>query len=98
MVMGERLFSASTDRTIRVWTVGTWAAVTSVEAYDVDGSGQFPWCLAVDGCKLISGSEALGDADEEVQYEVRVWDPATMACEHTVRQPAGAKVRCLLIV
>ena len=98
VVMGERLFSASRDGTIRVWTVGTWAAVTSVEAYDVDGSGQFPWCLAVDGRKLISGSNALGDLDEEVQYEVRVWDPATMACEHTVRQPAGAKVRCLLFV
>ena len=98
VVMGERLFSASGDGTIRVWTVGTWAAVTSVEAYDVGRSGQFPLCLAVDGCKLISGSEALGDADEEVQYEVRVWDPATMACEHTVRQPAGDQVRCLLFV
>ena len=93
MVMGERLFSASEDGTIRVWTVGTWAAVTSVEAYD---TGQVPWCLAVDGPKLISGSADYGVADEEVQYEVRVWDPATMACEHTVRQPAGAKVRCLL--
>ena len=98
VVMGERLFSASEDGTIRVWTVGTWAAVTSVEAYDVDGSGQFPWCLAVDGCKLICGSGAPGDADEEVQYDVRVWDPATMAYEHTVRQPAGDKVRCLLFV
>ena len=98
VVMGERLFSASWDGTIRVWTVGTWAAVTSVEAYDVDGSGQFPWCLAVDGCKLICGSGAPGDADEEVQYDVRVWDPATMAYEHTVRQPAGDKVRCLLFV
>ena len=93
--MGERLFSASRDGTIRVWTVGTWAAVTSVEAY-VDGSGQYPQCLAVDGCKLISGSGAPFDADEEVQYEVRMWDPATMECEHTVLQPAGAKVRCLL--
>ena len=100
-VMGERLFSASIDGTIRVWTVGTWAVVTSVEVYDVDGScgsGQFPWCLAVDGRKLISGPASLGVADEDVQYEVRVWDPATMACEHTVRQPAGAKVRCLLFL
>ena len=99
VVMGERLFSASMDGTIRVWTVGTWAAVTSVEVYDVGRLGQFPWCLAVDGRKLISGSAVLGVAEEEdVQYEVRVWDPATMACEHTVRQPAGAEVRCLLFV
>ena len=98
VVMGERLFSASRDGTIRVWTVGTWAAVTSVEAYDVDGSAQLPLCLAVDGRKLISGSAAPGGAEEEVQYEVRVWDPATMTCEHTVRQPAGAEVRCLTFV
>ena len=98
VVMGERLFSASEDGTIRVWTVGTWAALTSVKAHDADGSRKFPRCLAVDGLKLISGSSAPCGADKEVQYEVRVWDPATMACEHTVRQPAGAKVRCLLIV
>ena len=97
VVIGERLFSASADGTIRVWTVGAWAAVTSVEAYDVDGSGQFPWCLAVDGPKLISGSAAYVGEDE-VQYEVRLWDPATMACEHTVRQPAGNEVRCLLLI
>ena len=78
--------------------MGTWAAVTSVEAYDVDRSGQFPFCLAADGRKLISGSAAPDDADKEVQYEVRVWDPATMMCEHTVRQPAGAEVRCLCFV
>ena len=40
----------------------------SVEAYDVDGSGQFPLCLAVDGPTLISGSAASGDAGEEVQF------------------------------
>ena len=97
VVMGERLFSASWDGTIRVWTVGTWAAVTSVEAY-VDGSRQYARCLAVVGCKLISGSGASVVVDKEVQYEVRVWDPATMACEHTVRQPAGDQVRCLLFV
>ena len=98
VVMGQRLFSASQDGTIRVWTVGTWAAVASVEAYDVDGSGHYPQCLAVDGPKLISGSADYGVADGEVQYEVLVWDPATMACEHTVRQPAGNEVCCILFV
>ena len=95
MVMGERLFSASLDGTIRVWTVGTWAAVTSVKAYD---TRQVPWWLAADGGKLISGSAYYSVADEEVQFEVRVWDPATMACEHTVMQPAGNQVCGLLFV
>ena len=98
VVMGERLFSAAWDGSIRVWTVGSWAAVMSVEAYDAGRSGQFPWCLAVDGCKLISGAADYREADGEVQYEVLVWDPATMACEHTVLQPAGAEVLCLLFV
>ena len=72
--------------------------MTSVEAYDVGGSVQFPRCLAVDGCKLISGSAACRGADRTWQFEVRVWDPATMACEHTVRQPAGEQVRRHLFV
>ena len=57
---------------------------------------QFSQSLAADGPKLISGSAAYGDTD--VPSEVRVWDPATMTCEHTVLQPAGAKVLCLLCV
>ena len=81
-----------------MWTVGTWAAVTSVEAYNVNRSLQLPYCLAVDGSKLISRSGAYGDAHMEVHYEVLVWDPVTMACEHTVLQPAGTEVRCLLLV
>ena len=69
-----------------------------MEAYEVGRSKQYARCLAADGCKLISGSGAYGDADEEVQYEVLVWDPATMACEHTELQPAGNEVRCILFV
>ena len=95
-VHGERLFSASRDGTIRAWAVGTWAAVASVEAYDVEASGQWPRCLAISGSKLISGSWVRRD---DTQCEVRVWDVDSLACEHTVRQPAGAGVTnvwCLL--
>ena len=46
LVHGERLFSASRDGSILAWAVGTWAAMASVEAYDVVASGQYPGCLA----------------------------------------------------
>ena len=41
LVHGKRLFSASRDGSIRAWAVGTWAAVASVEAYDVGASEQW---------------------------------------------------------
>ena len=92
LVRGARLFSASTDGTIRAWAVGTWAAAASVEAYDGWSWGQYLRCLAASGPKLVSGSVGSGDA----QREVRVWDLGSLACEQTVRQPAGAEVWCLL--
>jgi WD40 repeat protein len=91
----DRLFSASRDGTIREWALGTWAAVRTVEAYGRE-ERQVPYCLAVSGSKLISGSADRGDPDEEQQYEVRVWDLGTLECEHTLPQPAGSKmVWCL---
>ena len=91
LVRGERLFSASEDGSIRAWAAGTWAEVASVEAYDVGAAGQHPACLAASGSKLVSGSWG----GPEAQCEVRVWDLDSLACEHTVRQPAGGGVWCL---
>ena len=91
---GDRLWSASADGRIREWAVGTWEALRTVEAY-ARGARQVPYCLAVSGCKLISGSADRADAEEDVQYEVRVWDVGTLECEHTLPQPAGSEVHCL---
>ena len=92
LVQRERLFSTSADGSIRTWAVGTWVAVVSVEAYDVRASQQHPRCLVASGSKLISGSGGTGSG---IQCELRVWDFDSLTCEHTVRLPAGADVRCL---
>ena len=100
LVHSERLFSTSADQTIRVWALGTWAAITSVQACCCGAPGQYPRCLVACGSTLISGSSGSsnGDADEDVQYEVRVWDAETMECRHTLRQAVGAAVWCLATV
>ena len=95
LVHGRRLFSASKDGTIRAWAAGTWAALARVEAHGAAASRMYPRCLAASGPKLISGSAAGGGPDEGRRHEVRVWDADTLACEHTLRQPAGARVFCL---
>ena len=92
LVHGDRLFSASSDGTIRVWALGTWAALRTVEAYQ-QGTGQYPWCLAVSGSQLVSGSNGYG-----AQGEMRVWGLATLDLQHTLQQPAGADVWALLAV
>jgi WD40 repeat protein len=96
-VEGERLYSASWDGTIRVWDVGTWAEAMSVAACGADEAGQYPMCLLTSGSKLISGYVTDGgtDDDDVTERSVRVWDLDTMACEHTVREVAGADVWCL---
>ena len=95
LARGERLFSASYDGTIRAWALGTWAAAAAAAAYDVRDAGQYPRCLAASGPRLVTGSEAARQSSEHTPYEVRVWDPRTLACERRLRQPAGAEVFCL---
>jgi hypothetical protein len=90
-VRGDRLFSASSDGTIRAWALGgAWAALRTVEAC---GPGQCPRCLAVSGAQLVSGSEA-----DDGGREVRVWDVDTLDRQHTLPQPPGADVWALLAV
>ncbi len=77
-----RMCSASFDGTIRVWSragaLGTWAGLRTVEAC---GRGTYPFCLAVRGSKLVSGSAGRGQA------EVRVWGLAELDLQQTLRQP-----------
>jgi WD40 repeat protein len=94
LVHGDRLLSASQDGTIREWTAGTWAAMRVVEAHS-QTSGQYPRCLAVSGSKLISGSSRSIPGG---RTEVRVWDLASLECEHTLPQPVDADVNALLAV
>jgi WD40 repeat protein len=104
-VRGDRVFSASRVGTIQEWAAGTWAALRVAEAFDRVPNRQTMRlvCLAISGLKLISGT---ADASEEgwdrrtldekrVRHEVRVWNLATLAAEHALRQPEGAGVRGL---
>ena len=93
-VHGDRLLSASRDGTIREWALGTGGAVRTVQAYGREGR-QYPYCLAVSGSKLVSGSAGRGGAAVAERYEVRVWVLGTLVCEHTLPQPAGEEVNCL---
>ena len=92
LVHMERLFSVSVDGSVYIRAVGTWAVVACMEPCGVGPSGSTPLCLAASGTKFISGS--WGNSPATV-HEVQVWDVASLKCEHTVRQPAGAGVRCL---
>jgi hypothetical protein len=62
---------------------------------DTDSSRlyKYPGCLSMSGSKLISGSIAgVAGPCKDTRYEVRVWDTATMSCEHVVLEAAGAQV------
>jgi WD40 repeat protein len=94
-VHGDRLFSASKDRTIRVWACGTWAALRTVEVHG-RGTDQYPRCLAVSGSQLVSGSVAVGC--KGLRGEVRVWSLGSLDLLRSLPQPFGADVRALLAV
>ena len=102
-VRGDRLFSASRTGTIQEWATGTWpgAALRVVAAFELGaGHGQRHVCLAMSGQKLVSGSAEEGyvTVNPGLQQEVRVWDLATLAPEHNLRQAAGTGVWWLTAV
>ncbi len=86
-VLGDRLFSASDDCTIQMWTFGTCASLRTLQACRW-GTGLHPHCLAVSGSHLIAG----------LHGQVLVWGLETLALQHTLLQPAGEHVRVLLAV
>jgi WD40 repeat protein len=90
---GQRLISSSVDKTVKVWSMATWACVQTVQAYPA-GSAQFIYRLAVSGPTLVGGSVSDYNSRTE-EYEARVWDLETLEPLHTLRQPAGQRVRGL---
>ncbi len=84
----DRLFSASRDGTIRVWTQGTWAPLRTVEVYGGE-TGLYPSCLVVSGSQLVSGS-ASG-----LRPEVLVWGLETLELQHRLPQTFGTIVWAL---
>ena len=86
----QRLISSSLDKTVKVWSMATWACVQTVQAYAA-GSAQFILSLAVSGSTLVGGSSSVVHSDTE-EYEARVWDLETLEPLHTLRQPAGQRV------
>ncbi len=90
MGCGQRLISSSFDKTVKVWSMATWACVHTVQAYAA-GSAQFIWSLAISGPTLVGGSFSSPHSRTE-EYEVRVWDLETLEPLHTLRQGAGSWV------
>jgi len=88
VVSGQRMISCSLDKTVRAWSLETWACVQTVEAYPA-GSPHYIYRLAVSGSTLVGGSSSHSGVEG---YAVRVWDLATLQPLHTLRQPAGASV------
>ncbi len=83
----QRLISSSMDKTVKVWSMATWACMHSVQAYAA-GSAQFIFSLAVSGPTLVGGSFSNPHSLTE-EYEARVWDLETLEPLHTLRQAAG---------
>ena len=80
---GRRLVSASTDGTLRVWAMGSFACLRSVNVGGGDGGGGggvvgTVRCLAVWGGRVVGGSN---------DGTVRTWDADTL------EQAAGIRTR-----
>ena len=86
----QRLISSSMDKTVKVWSMATWACVRTVQAYAA-GSAQHIECLAVSGPTLVGGSFSVPHSRTE-EHEVRVWDLETLEPLHTLKQAAGNMV------
>ena len=86
VVHGDQLLSASNDGTIRVWGVGRpWLWQRTVDAYDKEGMGMYPCCLAVSGSRLVCASSCIFDHEEDTpQSEVRVWGLAELDLRQTL--------------
>jgi hypothetical protein len=95
---GDRLYSSSKDGTIREWAAGSWAALRTIEACG-RRAARVPCCLAVSGTGLVCGLVGRrGVVNSAESFEVLVWDLDAMACEHSLAQPLGSEVWCVVAV
>ena len=87
VVSGLRLISSSFDKTIKVWSLGTWACMQTLEAYP-STSEKFILRLAVNGSTLVGGSSGSCSSRSQ-KHEVRVWDLETLQPLHTLKRLAS---------
>jgi hypothetical protein len=96
-VVGDRVYAACGREGIREWAAGTWEPLRAAGGGAAAAAGQFAYCLAASGGRLVSGSVEEGGAGE-ARCEVRVWGlgRGALAVEAAVRQPPGGEVSALL--
>ncbi|KAJ1799359.1 hypothetical protein LPJ59_001885 [Coemansia sp. RSA 2399] len=80
---GDRLVSASGDRTIKVWDLGTRKCVLTLAAHTRGVA-----CLDFDGTCIVSGSS---------DRTIRVWDATTGVCQRVIPNAHTDLVRTVML-
>ncbi|KAJ2547927.1 hypothetical protein EV175_005029 [Coemansia sp. RSA 1933] len=80
---GDRLVSASGDRTIKVWDLGTRRCVLTLADHTRGVA-----CLDFDGTCIVSGSS---------DRSIRVWDAATGECQRVIANAHTDLVRTVMV-
>ena len=94
VVSVDTLVSSSFDNTVRAWSTKTWACMHEVVVYP-DGSPKSIFGLAACGSHLIGGSSQY-PSYETVEHELLVWDLVTLQPLHTITQPPGTEMCCVV--
>ncbi len=91
----QQLISSSMDKTVRVWSMETWACVRTVQEYAAS-SAQFIRSLAVSGPTLVGGSCSKQTVSAPhlsmEKHKMLVWDLETLEPVFSLRQAADQSV------